>query len=172
MMKHVAPIAFLMLLVPLSMQLQDLLPLCSQLRQGQFECVLPPIDNSTQELSGCRPNGTVDATCSALEGIECEGPLTWTAQIPCRYTNGYSYKKAVGLSVFLGLLGVDRFYLGYPTIGLIKLLTCGGFLIGNWADFILISTQVVKPADGSEYVFSASGPIMSPLRVDAETYRN
>lgn len=30
-------------------------------------------------------------------------------EIPCRYTNGYSYTVAVGLSMFLGWLGVDRY---------------------------------------------------------------
>lgn len=33
----------------------------------------------------------------------------------CR--NGYSYKVAVALSLFLGWLGADRFYLGYPALG-------------------------------------------------------
>lgn len=35
--------------------------------------------------------------------------------ILCR--NGYSYKVAVALSLFLGWLGADRFYLGYPALG-------------------------------------------------------
>lgn len=34
---------------------------------------------------------------------------------PCR--SGYSYKVAVALSLFLGWLGADRFYLGYPALG-------------------------------------------------------
>ncbi|PRP74463.1 hypothetical protein PROFUN_06592 [Planoprotostelium fungivorum] len=67
-------------------------------------------------------------------------------------SNGYYYKRAVGLSVFLGYFGVDRFYLGYPAIGLLKLGTFGGFLFGAWIDVILISTQVVGPADGSAYI--------------------
>lgn len=31
--------------------------------------------------------------------------------------SGYSYKVAVALSLFLGWIGADRFYLGYPALG-------------------------------------------------------
>ncbi len=31
------------------------------------------------------------------------------------------------LCFFLGGLGIHRFYLGYTTIGIVQILTCGGF---------------------------------------------
>ncbi|OBS76818.1 hypothetical protein A6R68_16730, partial [Neotoma lepida] len=61
--------------------------------------------------------------------------------IPCRNVNGYSYKVAVALSLFLGWLGADRFYLGYPALGLLKFCTVGFCGIGSLIDFVLISMQ-------------------------------
>ena len=46
---------------------------------------------------------------------------------------------ALVLSIFLGMYGIDRFYLGNIGLGVGKLLTCGG--LGVWAiiDWFLIS---------------------------------
>lgn len=55
------------------------------------------------------------------------------------------------LSVFLGMIGADRFYLGYPAIGLLKLSTLGFFFIGQAIDVVLIALQIVGPADGTAY---------------------
>jgi TM2 domain-containing membrane protein YozV len=48
------------------------------------------------------------------------------------------------LSAFLGIFGIDRIYLGYPFMGVLKFLTMGGFVIGNIFDMILIATQVAE----------------------------
>ncbi len=58
---------------------------------------------------------------------------------------------AIVLSILLGELGVDRFYLGYTGLGIVKLITCGGFGIWWLIDLIMIITGKLKPADGSDY---------------------
>ncbi len=52
-----------------------------------------------------------------------------------------SWAAALILSILLGSLGVDRFYMGYIGTGILKLITIGG--IGIWwlIDLILIITK-------------------------------
>ena len=59
-----------------------------------------------------------------------------------------SWTTAILLSFFLGVLAIDRFYLGYTTLGIIKLLTLGGFGIWALIDFIMILIRALKPKDG------------------------
>lgn len=87
------------------------------------------------------------------------------------FSNGYHFDTALLLSVFLGMFGVDRFYLGYPAIGLLKFCTLGFMFLGQLVDVILIATQVVGPADGSAYVIPFYGPGIAVVRSDNWTYR-
>jgi len=64
---------------------------------------------------------------------------------------GKSWVAAVLLSFFLGGLGIDRFYLGYTCIGILKLFTLGCFGILTLIDFIRILVKDLKPADGTGY---------------------
>lgn len=65
--------------------------------------------------------------------------------------NQKSWMAALLLSIFLGSLGIDRFYLGYVGLGILKLITCGGCGIWSLIDIILIAMKKLGPADGSEY---------------------
>lgn len=58
---------------------------------------------------------------------------------------------ALILSVLTGGLGIDRFYLGYIGMGILKLLTGGCFGVLYIIDIINIATGKLGPADGSPY---------------------
>lgn len=74
------------------------------------------------------------------------------------------------LSVFTGMFGLDRFYLGYYGMGLLKACTLGGFFIGQLVDIILIALQIVRPADGSYYIIPYYGAGVDIIRSNNETY--
>ncbi|KAG8555013.1 hypothetical protein GDO81_017542, partial [Engystomops pustulosus] len=92
-----------------------------------YVCLDPEINPVTQEPVRCA-NFTASAPCYPAPNISCkdyDGNTTafsgkeigFYRPFPCRNVNGYSYKVAVALSLFLGWLGADRFYLGYPALG-------------------------------------------------------
>lgn len=58
------------------------------------------------------------------------------------------FTTALLLSLLVGGLGADRFYLGYTGLGVIKLLTCGGCGIWSVVDLVLIATGRLTDADG------------------------
>jgi TM2 domain-containing membrane protein YozV len=137
-----------------------------QLQIGQFLCVNRSVDPGTQQLEGCElvqgsagSAGRAMVLCLALPGILCSSSCnqTFAMEVDCDWTNGYHFDTALLLSVFLGMFGADRFYLGYPAIGLLKFSTLGFFFIGHLVDVILIASQALGPADGSQYVMDYFG---------------
>ena len=62
-----------------------------------------------------------------------------------------SKTTAIVLSALLGGLGVDRFYLGYTGMGILKLFTWGCFGVLWILDIINIATGRLQPADGKGY---------------------
>jgi RNA polymerase subunit RPABC4/transcription elongation factor Spt4 len=55
---------------------------------------------------------------------------------------------ALVLSILVGTLGIDRFYLGYVGLGLLKLFTLGGCGIWWLIDLILIAMNKLPDAQG------------------------
>ncbi|XP_033109247.1 TM2 domain-containing protein CG10795-like [Anneissia japonica] len=151
---------------------------CGDLQIGQFTCKDPVIDPHTQSAVGCTKNRKVKVLCMPVENITCSGKLynglavskEIDKEVDCRYTTKYSYTTTLLLSIFLGMFGVDRMYLGYPAIGLLKFCTMGFLFVGQFLDIILIATQVVKPADGSDYIISYYGPMLYKMELNNQTY--
>lgn len=74
-----------------------------------------------------------------------------------------SRMTAFVLSLLLGCLGVDRFYLGYTGLGLLKLCTFGGFCIWWLIDCLLILFNSLRPANGAPYVEDSSNSPLNKL---------
>lgn len=68
---------------------------------------------------------------------------------PAAAASGKSQLTALLLAIFVGGIGIHRFYLGYTWQGVVQLLTLGG--CGIWAliDLIRIITGDLQPKGGS-----------------------
>ena len=157
---------------------------CEDLHLGQYTCMRPVIDTESQSEIGCDGNTKlVSVNCIPAENITCKSDkyegkevtfngttVGFSRNISCRWTNGYSFEIALLLSVFLGMFGIDRFYLGYPAIGLLKFSTLGFFFLGQLVDIILIAAQVVIPSDGSDYVIDYYGAKVFRINMNEETF--
>ena len=73
-------------------------------------------------------------------------------QTPASPDTPKDWMVALLLSIFLGYLGVDRFYIGHVGLGLLKLFTFGGCGIWWLVDVILIATNSLKDSQGRPLV--------------------
>lgn len=141
---------------------------CSELQIGQYKCEKAPIDEIKQTEVNCSVKNTVQITCYPAKRVKCDNktfdgitPGFYIEQ-PCRYVTSYKYQTAVLLSIFLGIFGADRFYLGYMAMGVIKMCTFGLMFIGYFIDMLLIITQTLIPIDGSNYIVDYYGQVLYP----------
>ena len=71
------------------------------------------------------------------------------ASAPAAAGGGKSQLVALLLCIFVGNLGIHRFYLGYVWQGIVQLLTLGACGIWSLIDLIRIITGSLVPKDGS-----------------------
>ncbi|MSX17663.1 MAG: NINE protein [Actinobacteria bacterium] len=77
---------------------------------------------------------------------DASGATYFLKQIPGVFSDK-DYMTALLLSIFLGGLGIDRFYLGYTGLGIAKLLTLGGCGIWSLIDLILIAMRNIPDSN-------------------------
>lgn len=66
------------------------------------------------------------------------------------------------LPIWVGIAGIDRFYLGQTGLGIAKLLTCGGFGIWTMIDMILLGMGRMTDVDGKP--LRREPPVGNPTR--------
>jgi hypothetical protein len=78
-----------------------------------------------------------------------KGSSNWFAarEIPGLFSDK-DWVTTVVLSFLVGWLGIDRFYLGYTGLGILKLITFGGLGIWYIIDLILIVMNKVTDSKG------------------------
>ena len=110
-------------------------------RMGSEDGPFTPI-----ELQAQARTGTLKAT-TLLKRADGTGTWFQAAEVPGVFSEK-DWLTAVLLAFFVGILGIDRFYLGYTTYGVLKLITLGG--CGIWAliDLILITMGKVTDSNG------------------------
>ncbi len=98
-------------------------------------------------LGGCTIWALVDVILLIL------GKLTDAAGNPVRRVSpaqpgDKEWTVAILLSMFLGVLGIDRFYLGYIGLGILKLVTGGGCGVWSIVDVVMIALDKLPDAEG------------------------
>lgn len=112
--------------------------------QPQAQTTVSPPNLAQQEA----PNPNQDQAGAATSPVAGSASLSLYGQAQAGEGNK-SYLGAFLLSLLLGGLGVDRFYLGYIGTGVLKLLTLGGLGVWYLIDLITIFTNNKKAKDGT-----------------------
>uniref|UniRef100_A0AC34FPK2 TM2 domain-containing protein n=1 Tax=Panagrolaimus sp. ES5 TaxID=591445 RepID=A0AC34FPK2_9BILA len=110
-------------------------------------------------LNQVKTDSLIPLKCYTRPDLECFGKDNETNEFEmrienaCRYSTGQNHITALLLSVFLGAVGADRFYLGHFTI----------------ADIVFIALEIITPADSSSYFVNQYGPRVFSTQFTNET---
>ena len=99
----------------------------------QQQPVQQPVAQDPNAVAGAAPVPAQDPNVVAMAGSPAPAPV-----------EGKKPKKwivALLLSILLGGLGIDRFYMGYWGTGFLKLITLGGLGIWSLIDIIMIAVK-------------------------------
>ncbi|KAK0426699.1 hypothetical protein QR680_009853 [Steinernema hermaphroditum] len=134
---------------------------CSFLDLRWIECEEPKLADASSNATskGCPSFGgtsyekvhRTNVTCTVLPCIECLGKRSFLREVPCIKYTGHYFLSTLLYSMFLGILAVDRFCLGYSAVAVGKLMTLGG--LGLWwiVDIFLLVNGNLRPADDSNW---------------------
>jgi len=94
------------------------------------------------------PNGTKTIISQGKKTVKTEQTSTPPAE---RNSNDRSLMVTILLWLFLGVMGIHRFYIGHYVVGILYLLTGAFCGIGWLIDGILLLTGGLKPRNGDYY---------------------
>ena len=103
-------------------------------------------------VAGAAPAPETPAAPGMATNVGATGAATQLGNAMGVAPEGKDWLVTLLLSIFVGSLGVDRFYLGHTLLGVLKLVTFGGCGIWWLIDLILIVTGSMTDSNGMPLV--------------------